>query len=226
MTRTFYFRQIGRLRAHRRPNVELTFYFCAGYDLGFLDRELPGVKLESVDAFQLCPEAGNASEQTGHAIVNALKSLWQSKQKITQPAIANIAEISQAWVSRFTQRWGGWQHFKKLLLLLLDSLNSGSNKNLADLDDDEKWLVRKYFPLLIAESESSPEEDALEHVAEVATIFTNTAMRRILHSCTPQVRADLLMIILCSLPAEIYSDQSILSSVARVQTTCEATVTL
>ncbi|MBD2564294.1 hypothetical protein H6G95_27550 [Nostoc linckia FACHB-391] len=97
---------------------------------------------------------------------------------------------------------------------------------MADLDDDEKWLVRKYFPLLIAESESSPEEDALEHVAEVATIFTNTAMRRILHSCTPQVRADLLMIILCSLPAEIYSDQSILSSVARVQTTCEATVTL
>ena len=134
--------EIGRLRAHRRSNVELTFYFCADYDIKFLDRELPSVKLESVDAFQLCPEAGNASEQTGHAIVNALTQLWQSKQKITQPAIANIAEISQAWVSRFTQRWGGWQHFKKLLLLLLDSLNSGSNKNLADLDDDEKWLAR------------------------------------------------------------------------------------
>ena len=29
--------EIGRLRAHRRPNVELTFYFCADYDLGFLD---------------------------------------------------------------------------------------------------------------------------------------------------------------------------------------------
>jgi hypothetical protein len=196
--------EIGRLRAHRRSNVELTFYFCADYDLDFLDRELPGVKLESVDAFQLCPEAGNASEQTGHAIVNALTQLWQSKQKITQPAIANIAEISQAWVSRFTQRWGGWQHFKKLLLLLLDSLNSGSNKNLADLDDDEKWLARTYFPMLIAESESSP-EDALEHVAEVATIFTNTAMRRVLHNCTSQVRADLLMIILRCLPAEVYS---------------------
>ena len=45
---------------------------------------------------------------------------------------------------------------KKLLLVLLDSLNSGSNKNLADLDDDEKWLARTYFPMLIAESESSP----------------------------------------------------------------------
>ncbi|MHC5675119.1 PriCT-2 domain-containing protein [Nostoc sp.] len=198
--------EIGRLRAHRRPNVELTFYFCADYDLSFLDRELPGVKLEVVDACDFCIEAGSRDQQTGHAIVNAFTHLWQSKQKIGQKALAKIAEISQAWVSRFTQRWGGWQHFKKLLLLLLDSLNSGSNKNLADLDEDEKWLAHKYFPLLIAESESSPEEDALEHVAEVATIFTNTAMRRVLYSCCPQVRAGLLMIILRCLPTEVYSD--------------------
>ena len=196
--------EIGRLRAHRRSNVELTFYFCADYDLNFLLNELPGVKLESVDAFQLCPEAGNASEQTGHAIVNALTQLWQSHQKITQPAIANIAEISQAWVSRFTQRWGGWQHFKKLLLLLLDSLNSGSNKNLADLDDDEKWLARTYFPMLIAESESSPDH-LLESMAEVAQVFSTRAMRRVLHFCTPQVRADLLMTFFRCLPTEVYS---------------------
>ncbi|WP_375453084.1 PriCT-2 domain-containing protein [uncultured Nostoc sp.] len=196
--------EIGRLRAHRRSNVELTFYFCADYDLNFLLNELPRVKLESVDAFQLCPEAGNASEQTGHAIVNALTQLWQSKQKITQPAIANIAEISQAWVSRFTQRWGGWQHFKKLLLLLLDSLNSGSNKNLADLDDDEKWLAREYFPLLIAESESSP-DPLLESVAEVAEVIGSTAMRRVLHFCSPQVRASLLIPVLGCLPSEVYS---------------------
>ncbi|OYE03100.1 PriCT-2 domain-containing protein [Nostoc sp. 'Peltigera membranacea cyanobiont' 232] len=196
--------EIGRLRAHRRSNVELTFYFCADYDLNFLLNELPRVKLESVDAFQLCPEAGKASEQTGHAIVNALTQLWQSKQKITQPAIANIAEISQAWVSRFTQRWGGWQHFKKLLLLLLDSLNSGSNKNLADLDDDETWLARTYFPMLIAESESSL-PTVLEGVAEVAQVFDTRAMRRVLNFCTPQVRADLLMIVLSCLPTEIYS---------------------
>ena len=103
------------------------------------------------------PEAGTASEQTGHAIVNAFTHLWQSHQKIGQKAIAKIIDTTQGWVSRFTQRWGGWQHFKKLLLLLLDSLNSGSNKNLAELDDDEKWLARTYFPMLIAESESLPD---------------------------------------------------------------------
>jgi hypothetical protein len=196
--------EIGRLRAHRRPNVEVTFYFCADYDLSFLVSELPGVKLESVDAFQLCPEAGNASEQTGHAIVNAFTHLWQSHQKIGQKAIANIAEISQTWVSRFTQVWGGWQHFKKILLLLLDSLNSGSNKNLADLDDDEKWLARTYFPMLIAESESSPDH-LLEGVAEVAEVIGNRAMRRVLHRCSPAVRASLLMTFFRCLPTEVYS---------------------
>ncbi|OYD99926.1 PriCT-2 domain-containing protein [Nostoc sp. 'Peltigera membranacea cyanobiont' 232] len=209
--------EIGRLRSHRRPNVELTFYFCADYDLNFLLNELPRVKLESVDAFQLCPEAGKASEQTGHAIVNALTQLWQSKQKIDQKAIANIAEISQAWVSRFTQRWGGWQHFKKLLLLLLDSLNSGSNKNLADLDEDETWLARKYFPMLIAESESSL-PTSLDGVAEVTEVLGSTAMRRVLHSCCPAVRASLLMIVLSCLPTEVYSNESILRAVARCNT--------
>ena len=196
--------EIGRLRAHRRPNVELTFYFCADYDLSFLLTELPGMKLEVVDACDFCIEAGSRDQQTGHAIVNAFTQLWQSQQKIGQKVIANIAEISQAWVSRFTQRWGGWQHFKKLLLLLLDSLNSGSNKNLADLDDDEKWLARTYFPMLIAESESLPDH-LLEGVAEVAEVFSTRAMRRVLNFCTPQVRADLLMIVLSCLPTEIYS---------------------
>ncbi|BBD70982.1 hypothetical protein NIES4072_73830 [Nostoc commune NIES-4072] len=196
--------EIGRLRAHRRPNVELTFYFCADYDLSFLDRELPGVKLESVDACDFCIEAGSRDQQTGHAIVKAFTQLWQSNQKIGQKAIAKIIDTTQGWVSRFTQRWGGWQHFKKLLLLLLDSLNSGSNKNLADLDDDEKWLAHTYFPMLIAESESSL-SSVQEGVAEVAQVFDTRAMRRVLHFCTPQVRASLLMIVLSCLPTEVYS---------------------
>ncbi|WP_260446394.1 hypothetical protein, partial [Nostoc sp. UCD121] len=87
---------------------------------------------------------------------------------------------------------------------LLDSLNSGSNKNLADLDDDEKWLARTYFPMLIAESESSPDH-LLEGVAEVAEVFSTRAMRRVLNFCTPQVRADLLMTFFRCLPTEVYS---------------------
>ncbi|MDZ8237622.1 MAG: PriCT-2 domain-containing protein [Nostoc sp. ChiQUE01a] len=196
--------EIGRLRAHRRPDQELTFYFCADYDLSFLLTELPGVKLEVVDASEFCIEAGSRDQQTGHAIVNAFTQLVESQQKIGQTAIAKILDISQGWVSRFTQRWGGWARFKKLLLLLLDSLHSSSNKNLTELSDEERWFAREYFPTLIDEAESSP-ENALTHIAEVATVLTVRQLRRIFNFSTPQVLADLLVIILRCLPTEIYS---------------------
>ena len=93
---------------------------------------------------------------------------------------------------------------EKILLLLLDSLNSGSNKNLADLDEDEKWLARKYFPMLITESESSPDH-LLESVAEVAQVVGTRAMRRVLHFCDIRVRVDLLMTFFRCLPTEVYS---------------------
>jgi hypothetical protein len=196
--------EIGRLRSHRRPTEQLTFYFCADYDLSFLADHLPNIKLQSIDACQLCPEAGTASQQTGHAIVNAFTHLWQSKQKFTQNAIASLADISQAWVSRFTKIWGGWAKFRKLLLLLLDSLHSGSNKSVMDLTDDEMWFASEYFPTLCQQSESPPEA-LLNDVAQVATTIGNKAMQRVLHECTPQVRANLLMIVLSCLPSEVYS---------------------
>jgi hypothetical protein len=196
--------EIGRLRAHRRRHEELIFYFCADYDLSFLLDELPGVKLEIVDACTLCTEAGRRDQQTGHAIVDAFTQLWKSKQKIGQTAIAKIIDTTQGWVSRFTHRWGGWVRFKKLLLLLLDSLYSDSNKNLTDLTDEEKWFVREYFPTLIHQVASSP-DDTIQHIAQVTKTLTNTLISRILDNSTPALRVRLLIIMLSSLPIEVYS---------------------
>jgi hypothetical protein len=54
-------------------------------------------------------------------------------RKLNQTVTASLANICQECVSRFTQRSWGFCNAKKLLLLLLDNLNSGSNKNLAAL---------------------------------------------------------------------------------------------
>ncbi|UKP01369.1 PriCT-2 domain-containing protein [Nostoc sp. UHCC 0870] len=217
--------EIGRLRSHRRPTEELSFYFCADYDLSFLADHLPNVKLKSIDACELCPEAGDRDQQTGLGIVNAFTQLWQSKQKIGQTEIAKIIGVTQGWVSQFTQRWGGWFKFRKLLLLLLDNLHSDSNKNLPELTDDEMWFASEYFPTLCQQSESPP-ETLFNDVAHVVTTIGNRAMQRILHECTPAVRANLLMIVLSCLPSEVYSDQSFFSAFAPVQTTCNLAVTL
>ncbi|WP_265278289.1 hypothetical protein [Nostoc sp. KVJ3] len=75
---------------------------------------------------------------------------------------------------------------------------------MADLDDDEKWLARTYFPMLIAESESSL-PTSLDGIAEVTEVLGSRAMRRVLNFCSPAVRASLLMIVLSCLPTEVYS---------------------
>ncbi|MHC0067617.1 hypothetical protein ACWATR_32770 [Nostoc sp. UIC 10890] len=80
------------------------------------------------------------------------------------------------------------------------------------MSDEERWFAREYFPTLIDEAESSP-EDALNHIAEVATVLTMTKLRRIVDFSTPQVKADLLMIILRCLPTEVYSDFAPLQAV-------------
>lgn len=195
--------EIGRLRAHRRCNEELIFYFCADYDLSFLLDELPGVKLEVIDACTLCTEAGSRDQQTGHAIIKAFNQLLESQQKICQTAIAKIINTTQGWVSRFTQRWGGWVRFKKLLLLLLDSFHSDSNKNLTDLSDDEIWFAREYFPTLLDKARSLP-EDPIEYIAEVTLTVTKPVMSPILRHFSPAVKTGLLLIVLSSLPTEVY----------------------
>ncbi|WP_242060939.1 hypothetical protein [Nostoc sp. ATCC 53789] len=96
---------------------------------------------------------------------------------------------------------------------------------MADLDDDEKWLARKYFPMLITESESSPDY-LLESVAEVAQVVGTRAMRRVLHFCDIRVRVDLPMTFFRCLPTEVYSNESILRAVASMQQSCNLTVTL
>lgn len=196
--------EIGRLRAHRRSNEELIFYFCADYDLTFLLDELPGVKLKVVDACTLCTEAGSRDQQTGHAIVKAFTQLWESQQKIGQTAIAKIIDSTQAWVSRFTQRWGGWSKFKKLLLLLLESFYSKSNKSFADLSDDEIWFAREYFPMLIDEAVSSP-EDTIDYIAKRPVMPTNTVIQRVFQKFTSTVNTYFLAVVLHSLPTELYS---------------------
>nr|WP_322666798.1 hypothetical protein [Dendronalium sp. ChiSLP03b]MDZ8209292.1 hypothetical protein [Dendronalium sp. ChiSLP03b] len=80
------------------------------------------------------------------------------------------------------------------------------------MSDEERWFAREYFPTLIDEAESSP-SDALNHIAEVATVITMTKFRRIVDFSTPQVKADLLMIILRCLPTEVYSDFAPLQAV-------------
>ncbi|BAY95903.1 hypothetical protein NIES3275_79800 (plasmid) [Microchaete diplosiphon NIES-3275] len=67
--------------------------------------------------------------------------------------------------------------------------------------------------MLCQHPELSP-ESLLDEVALVAKTIGNRAMQRVLHECTQQVRANLLMAALSCLPSEVYSNESILLAIA------------
>lgn len=119
---------LGRLRANRREDEELTIYVLGDYPLN--------CPVELVKASDITPEAGSKIEQFETALKAAIAQLHLKGKKITQTAVAQITNYSQSYISRH----------RKLLLLLIESFNSKSN-NLDPPDRDTEWTAKEQLPL-------------------------------------------------------------------------------
>ncbi|HEY9633739.1 MAG TPA: hypothetical protein V6D14_10055 [Coleofasciculaceae cyanobacterium] len=191
---------VGRLRAHLRPNEELTFIFIGDYDLSFL-----GCEIEQVEAFEIAREAGTAAQVTRWKILQAVRQLREQRQKLTQDAIASLAGISQALIAKIAKPFGGWKGLLKLLLLLLDCLYSKSNNfesAFEGLTDEQKHLARTYLPLALDE----PPEQAVELIVETVQAYGLGAFLRIVAAATPQTQARLVALVMQALPANFQSE--------------------
>ncbi len=182
---------VGRLRSHLRPNEQLTFIFVADYDLSFLD--LP---VEQVEAFQIAPEAGTPAQITRWKILEAVRQLRGQGEKVTQQAIASLADISQPAIAKIATNFGGWKRLSKILLALLDPFYSGSN-NFSELIDEERWTAQTYLPCLLDESQ----EAAVRDIGTIIQIYGVAAFLRILTAATPHTQARLLALVIRALPA-------------------------
>jgi hypothetical protein len=184
---------VGRLRAHLRPDEQLTFIFVGDYDLGFLEGEV-----DQIEAFQITPEAGTPAQITRWKILEAVRHLQGQGEKVTQQALASLAEISQPAIAKIAANFGGWKRLKKILLALLDPLYSASN-NLAELTDPERWLAQTYLPCLL----DDPEEDAVQEISQVIQVYGVGLFLRVLTAATPQTQARLLALVMQALPVSL-----------------------
>jgi len=178
---------MGRLRAHNRQREQLTFVFVGDYDLSFL-----GLPVEQIDAFEFCPEAGTAAQQTRYHVLQAFKQLTEDGAKITQSSLAGAIGKSQALIAKLAREMGGWRRLKKILLVLYNSLYRESNnfaEGLVGLTEDEQFLVREYLPCLTYSQ--SPDET----VGELLSLLKGmgaASMTRILTSASPECKAHIL----------------------------------
>ena len=111
---------IGRVRANRRPDEEITIYVVSDFDITPLQERL-GFVLETVKGSDVTPDAGSKTERAWTRIQLAASGLIEASKKCTLAAVAKkLASISQSRISQLAREYSvGWKGFVQGLKLLL-----------------------------------------------------------------------------------------------------------
>ena len=121
---------------------------------------------------------------------------------MTQQAIADLAQVTQGWVSKFFASLGGWQVWRKIITSLLKSSHTTSNNfesaleclalsGVEGLSGDERWIAQTWLTELVAAFEDDPQGVA-ESMAATALAYSAAAWARILQATDWTVVARLL----------------------------------
>ncbi len=186
------FQEMGRDRALRRTGNIFHYWLT--------DLELP-IEAQAMKAADLSIDAASQADVTRGEIGKAIAKLLKDGSKITQDAIASLAEVSQGWVSKFFASMGGWAIWRAIITSLIKGSNRASNNldlALGNLSEDERWVAQEWLRELVAAFEDVPQGVA-EAVAATALGYGGEAWARILAATDRVVVAKLLgmMAIVC-----------------------------
>lgn len=187
------FQEMGRDRALRRMGNIFHYWLT--------DLDLPLVA-QTMKAAEISIDAASQADITRASIMKAIAHLAKSGGKITQDAIAELANVSQGWISKFFAGLGGWRVWRKIITSLLKSSYKTSNNldsALENLSEDEIWIAQEYLSILVLELEENPLEVA-ESVASLALGYGASAWSRILGAADRNVVAELLGMMLLVVP--------------------------
>ncbi len=144
---------IGRPRATNRPDEQITIYLPGKWtddEISAIASRLPGVNIEKVATYDVCPTAARKGEQVNRKIIETFWDLTIQGQKITQEKIAQIVGLARSRVAQICKTIlpVDFVRFKKMLVLLWDTLNKTNipEKALSELPEDAQWFVTEWLP--------------------------------------------------------------------------------
>lgn len=160
----------GRLRANRRPDEALTIIFI--YERDDFSFDFLGDVLQ-VDAGEIHPEAGDRKTKKLWLISNAIKELASSGLKITQAAVAKLADLCQSAVSDLVKTiW------KQIIKFTIDTTTSvfdiyGELKEMHEtqLSQESQAIADDITENILPALTESP-EDLPQAIEEMAELFT------------------------------------------------------
>ncbi|MEC4816941.1 MAG: bifunctional DNA primase/polymerase [Scytonema sp. PMC 1069.18] len=150
----------GRLRAFRRTGEELNLYIVTETDLSYLHEYFPGAKFVKKSAFEITPEAGDATEQSRALCLEATKRILERGEELTTVALAKEMGRDRTRVSQLAKQVaGGWDSFRRVLAALIKAIYRTTHTSTSWFDgltEDEIFAARTYLPLTLDENPTEP----------------------------------------------------------------------
>ena len=199
---------VGRLRAHLRPDEQLHSYLVADLDndtISAIRLAYPTATVITEDIYDIAPGAASKSVQTERGIIEALWSSVKSGVVATIDEIASQLAITKSGVSKcLKDRLSiGFRTVKKSLLLLLEALNNKSQ--LSELDEESKYIALEYLPNVVRDLENGQitPADVVVEVVNTAKAFGERQFRHILAATPITILCKLWGAVLTFLPLKI-----------------------
>ena len=201
---------VGRPRATNRPDEQIVIYLPGKWtsdEISAITSRLPGVNIEKVDTYDVCPQAAQKGEQVNRKIINTMWELAKVGQNFTQEKVAQIVGLSRSRVSQVCLDLlpTSFVRFKKMLVLLWNTLNRTNNpkKALSELPEEIRWFVSEwlpYFPYFVQQGET------LEEMAENIEFAVKTYGQYILEYVSVDTIMDLIKLFMAPMPISFWEE--------------------
>ncbi|NES67016.1 MAG: hypothetical protein F6K24_18070, partial [Okeania sp. SIO2D1] len=201
---------IGRPRATNRPDEQIVIYLPGKWtsdEISAIASRLPGVNIEQVATYDICPQAAQKGEQTERKIIDTMWELAKNGQKFTQEKIAQIVGLSRSRVSQVCTDLlpVEFVRLKKMLVLLWDTLSKTNNpkKALSELPEEIRWFVSEWlpdFPKFVQQGET------LEEMAENIEFAVKTYGQYILEYVSVDTIIDLIKLFMAAMPISFWEE--------------------
>jgi hypothetical protein len=165
---------------------------------------------QTMSAAELSIDAASQADITRAALMQAIAQLAKTGSKMTQQAIAELAQVTQGWVWRFFAGLGGWRVWRRIITSLIKSSITTRNNfdtSLESLSDDERWIAQTWLKELVVAFEDNPQSVA-ESVAASALGYGAVTWTRILAAADRTVVARLLGLMMVVIPEWVRADVS------------------
>ena len=201
---------IGRVRATNRPDEQLTIYMPGKWtdtEINAIASRLPGVNIEKVATYDICPTAAKKGQQTEKKIFETFFGLTIQKQNVTQEKIAQIVGLTRGRVAQVCKDLIplGFVRFKKMLVMLWDTLSKTNNpeKALSELPEEAQWFILEWLPNF---HEYVQQGETLEEVAENIETVVKVYGPIILDYVSVDTIIDLIKLFMAPMPITFWEE--------------------